>query len=147
METVSITLTKATLLLEIRQKSHLEVQNIQDAEARDNVRAGVEKVVEVERCLKEAVTLLTRICSRYVTATTDVTASYGFTLTMSSRRKSVKSDAIQDAMEDFAVQYALMKFYSSVSQADLSSKHAALAQDAELRINELLYSKKEPTYV
>ncbi|MBR5660599.1 MAG: hypothetical protein IKW99_03520 [Bacteroidales bacterium] len=47
-------------------------------------------------------------------------------------------------MSSLVVHYALSRFYSNVSQPDLSNKHSLMAIDAGNEIDNLLYSKLPP---
>ena len=149
---MTIELITAPILLEIRQKSHLEVQNIDDVVKRDNVRAGLDKLDEIKRCMNEGFAQVSRRCYRWLederieyaddrSAESEVRV-YEFAL--SERRALNKAEPLTAAMHTLVVEYALAKFYSTVNMADLSNKHSLLAIDAGDTIEALLYAKKAP---
>ncbi len=149
---MTITINTEPILLEIRQKSHLEVQDIQDPEARDNARAGLDKMDEIRRCLEDGISQVRRRCLRFLRNeyahwaddTRAVPESYVFDFSMSERRSLGKAQPLTDAMHDLAVQYALSKFYATVNQKELSNKHSVMALEAGRQIDELLYEKLPP---
>ena len=150
---MTIQLYTEPVILEVRQKSHLEVQNIADPEARYNARAGMDKIEEVHRCVSEGFSQLRRRCLRflhddYTTYAADVDIdfpeSFVYDFDLSERRMIGKAEPLKDAMHSLVVHYALSKFYSTVSQADLSNKNSLLALEAGNQLDELLYTKLPP---
>lgn len=137
---------------EIRQKSHLEVQDIQDPAQQYHVRAGLDKEDEIRRCMDDGFAQVYRRCLRFLENTYVVRSDdaptvsdvrvYNFIL--SERRGANKAEPLTSAMHDLVVQYALSKFYSTVNQGELSNKHSLLALEAARTIDELLYTKKPP---
>lgn len=149
---MTITFSAATLKKVLRQMSHLEVQNIQDAEVRYNSRAGSDKSDEVERCLAHGFAQARRRCWRFLndddtdTKSTRVSGTNDLTinLNLSERRMLDKIEPLSSAIEKLILEYALSMFYSTVNQPDLSKKHSILALDASNELDELLYTKKPP---
>lgn len=147
-----ITLYKQELLNDLRTKSHYEVANIPDVEARYRAEAGTEKMEDVLRCIEEGVSRLRHRCWRYLSeelsgAADDALFSpqeYRIGLTLSERRAVGKEKPFTEAMHTFVVEYALSKFYSDVAQQELSNKHSVLAMEAGDRIDNLLYTKLPP---
>lgn len=147
-----ITLYTNTILAEVRQKSHLEVQDIADAEARDNARAGVEKTDEINRCILYGIKQVSRRLIRFlhegITMSTDNTgtleASYAFALDFAERRAINKAEPLEDAMHNFVVQRALEKFCISVNQLERAKKHAVEAEEYGDQIDEMMYHKQPP---
>ena len=137
---------------EVRQKSHLEVQDIKDVEARDNARAGLDKSEEINRCIRSGFAQVERLCLRFLAESfaqeTDDAGGlpqyYSYDFEMSLRRASGKSEPLASAMHDFVVQQALAAFYTTVGQAELSARHSAWAQEHARQIEELLYTKQPP---
>ena len=144
--------------LEIRQKSHLEVQDIPDPVAKDNARAGLDKEDEIRRCMDDGFAQVYRRCVRflkdqYATFTDD--AAYGdksnakpvshvYIFDFSERRGFNKAEPLTAAIHELVVQYALSEFYSTVNQGELSKKHSLQAATAADMIDEMLYYKKPP---
>lgn len=149
---MTIELFTEPILLEIRQKSHLEVQDITDPEKRDNARAGLDKYDEVQRCFNEGIAQVRRRIIRFLADdyehwkddTLNIPQSHIFELTLSERRGLGKAEPLTSAMHDLTVQYALAKFYASVNQTELSNRHSVLAMEAGNTIDELLYYKQPP---
>lgn len=149
---MNITLNTTNIFNEMRLKSHLEVQDIKDPEARDNARAGITKTDEINRCILDALGQLERRCLRFLTETIVQDASdagslpnsYVFDLNLSERRAANKIPALTAVMHDYAVQHALARYYETVHQAELSAAHAKSAEGYGIQIDELLYHKQPP---
>ena len=149
---MNITIYTAPIFTEIRQKSHLEVQDIKDVEARDNARAGVTKTEEINRCILEGMGQLERLCLRFlretiVDETDDGTAmpqSYTFDFNFAERRAANKAEPLVSVMHSFVVQHALAQYYNTVNQVDMAGKHTALAQQYGAQITDMLYHKQPP---
>ena len=147
-----ITLYRQELLGDLRKKSHEEVSNIVDVEARYRAEAGTEKMDDILRCVEEGVGRRRRRCWRYLRpeyteSTDDVVVSpdeYRIELVLSERRALGKAEPLAKVMHSFVVDYALSKFYSDVAQQELSNKHSLLAEDDGREIDELLYTKVPP---
>lgn len=149
---MTIELYTTPILNEIRQKSHLEVQDIQDPAQRYNARAGLDKEEEIYRCFLEGMAQARHKCLRflreqYVESTDDAPVysdSSVFEFAFSERRALNKAEPLTAALHALVVQYALAKFYSTVNQVELSNKHSLLAVEAGNKIDELLYTKQPP---
>lgn len=147
-----ITLYRQELIGDLRKKSHGEVSNIVDVEARYRAEAGAEKMDDILRCVEEGVGRLRRCCLRYLKPgyteqVDDVVVSpdeYRIELVLSERRALGKAEPLKTTMHAFVVEYALSKFYSDVAQQELSNKHSLLALDEERVLTELLYTKLPP---
>lgn len=149
---MTIELYTTPILNEIRQKSHLEVQDIQDPAQRYNARAGLDKEEEIYRCFIEGMAQARHKCLRflreqYVESADDAPVyadSTVFEFAFSERRALNKAEPLTSALHSLVVQYALAKFYSTVNQVELSNKHSLLAVEAGNKIDDLLYSKQPP---
>jgi len=149
---MNITLHTDTIFNEVRQKSHLGVQDIKDPEARDNARAGVEKTEEINRCIMDGFGQLKRRVSRFLdrdyTVEADnisrLPAAYVYEFRISERRAVNKAEALEEAMHNFVVQLALARFCATVNQTERSNKHSLAALDYGNQIEELLYTKMPP---
>lgn len=136
----------------MRAISHREVEGIADADARYRVEAGTEKLPELYSCLEDARKRLAGRCSRFLKASyihkidniSDVPTSYEFEFVMSERRSIGKTEPLLEAMHTFMQEYALSKFYSHVSQGDLSNKHSLQAIEAGNLVDQLLFTKQPP---
>lgn len=149
---MTITYTKTNLIAILRQKSHLEVQDIPDPAMRDNARAGLDKTDEIVRCVADGVGQVKRHCWRWLDDDYDTPNNQGsmsfdtitFTFDLSERRRLNKGQPLEAAIRSLIIEYALAKFYSTVNQGELSKKHSLAAIDAGNEIDELLYTKKPP---
>ena len=149
---MTITFTKSNLMLAMRQKSHLETQNIPDEEARDNVRAGIEKSPEIERCLKHGIAQARHKCWRFLSDSQTDSVSYSdsasssivFDFNFSERRILDKAEPLAGALNELIVNYALAEYYVSVNHGELSKAHSLAAMAAAEDIEQLLYAKKPP---
>lgn len=155
---MTIEIFTAPIWLEIRQKSHLEVQDIQDVEARDHARAGLDKEDDIRRCIDDGFAQVARRCVRFLkdhyaeyaddTGYGDKSSarptSHIYIFDFTARRGFNKEEALTQAMHDLTVQYALAKFYMTVNQGELSNRHSLAAASAAEMIDELLYYKKPP---
>lgn len=144
MITIDIAIDSVTN--EVRQKSHLNVQDIEDPEARDNARAGLDKIMEITRCVYDGFGQLQRRCVRFLSRayTTTSPDTYHFEFFLAERRETNKAAALGEAMRDFVVQLALAKFCATVNQKERSNQHSLAALDYGNQIDELLYTKLPP---
>lgn len=149
---MNITIYTTPIFSEVRQKSHLEVQDIKDVEARDNARAGIDKTDEIWQCIRDGFTQLERRCLRFVRETivleTDdggsVPESFTYDFIFAERRAANKGTALAEVMHAFVVQHALARFYATVNQVELSNKHGAAADAYGNELDGLLYHKQPP---
>lgn len=149
---MTINITSASVISEMRQKSHFEVQYIQDAKARDDARAGLEKMDELGRCLVVADSQLRSLVTRYLQTVSSETISAGisvpetlsYVLSMSERRSANKSAQLPQLFRDYLVEAALSKYYATVSVADLASKRGNAAAAIATEILRLLFFKNPP---
>ena len=147
-----ITLYEQELYNDIRKKSHYEVAEIQDVEARYRAEAGTEKQEEILRCIEEGVAQARHRCLRYLDETITEEADdtldpgevYTFYFPISERRAINKAEPLTSALHTFVVHYARSKFYSTVSQIELSNKHSLQAVECGNDIDQLLYTKQPP---
>lgn len=149
---MTINIDTAPIVLEVRQKSHLNVQDIPDAQARYNGRAGLEKMPEITNCILDAFAQLTRRCTRFldevITAEGDdsrvLPQTYTYVFAFAERRAINKLEPMTGVMHDFVVAYALSKWYSTTNKTDLSNQYSLQAIDYGNQLDELLYHKQAP---
>lgn len=148
-----ITLYEQELYNDFRSKSHYEVAEITDAEARYRAEAGTEKQGEIVRCIRDGIAQARHRCLRFLdeTITPEADDSYAtddveyvFSFPVSERRAIGKAEPLAAALHNFVVHYAMSKFYSSVSQMELSNKHSLQAVENGTDIDRLLYTKQPP---
>lgn len=141
-----------SLLSEIRQKSHLEVQHIQDPEVRYLAEAGTEKDDELGRCVVVADAQLRALVSRYLTndphrvveAGVDTPKVLPYPFLFSRRRAMNKAEQLPQMMRDYLVNAALAKFYATVAVTDLAASRGNMAAQQAAEIVRVLYTKLPP---
>jgi len=149
---MTITITTASALSEIKEKSHLEVKSIQDPEIRYDIEAGTEKEPEIERCIVYADTQLRALLSRYLQTVASDTIAAGITvpetltyvLNLSERRAENKSAQLPQMFREYIITAALSKFYATVSATELASKRGNEAAALGAEIVRLIYFKNPP---
>ena len=148
-----ITLSVEEILKDIKKKSHREVEErIPDVEARYRAEAGTEKEDEITRCMVEAASALSHRLHRYlrtwyqdeVDNQLAIPEAFVYDLSLSERRSEGKAQPLADFMHNFVVHLTLSRFYSTVSQQELSNIHSQLALDTAGMLEELIYTKKPP---
>lgn len=150
-----IEISKNELLFDIRNKSHLEVAGISEADARYRVEAGSEKTDEIERDIITSLAYLDNIDIRYLNVDMTCMAENNaglpdtiiIDLLFSERRLDGKVQPLTDAIHAFLVDNTLALFYASVSQGDLQTKRAGLAAADATLIENLIFKKKAPYIV
>ena len=70
--------------------------------------------------------------------------SFVYDLALSERRAEGKAQPLTDYMHNFVVHLTLSRFYSAVSQQELSNIHSQLALDTAGLLEEMIYTKKPP---
>ena len=148
-----IVLSVEELMRDIKKKSHREVEErIADVEARYRAEAGTEKEDEITRCMVEAASALSHRLHRYlrtwyqdeVDDQLAIPESFVYDLALSERRAEGKAQPLTDYMHNFVVHLTLSRFYSAVSQQELSNIHSQLALDTAGLLEEMIYTKKPP---
>ena len=145
---MTITINTNKVIDHLKSISHREVSEIADVNARYRAEAGSEKEDLISDCIRNAGNKILHRCLRFIDNSyveesnnefPDL-GSFVFEFEQGSgRRFDGKADVLTDAMHTFMVEYALAKFYSTVSQGELSNKHSMLALEAGNAIDDLLY--------
>lgn len=149
-----ITIETNELVFDISNKSHLEVANITDAEARYRAEAGTDKREEVERALTSSRAALDQLLNKYLVPDLDSEGCndpgfpqyFTYTLRLSERRGAGKAQALADTMQSYLVNLTLAKFYHTVAQEQLASTHEGLAS-ADAKLLTTLINTKQPPYI
>lgn len=148
-----ITLSVEEIMRDIKKKSHREVEEkIPDVEARYRAEAGTEKEDEITRCMVEAASTLSLRLHRYlrtwyqdeVDDQLAIPEAFVYDLSLSERRAEGKAQPLADCMHNFIVHLTLARFYSTVSQQELSNIHSVQSLDTQKQLEELLYTKLPP---
>jgi hypothetical protein len=155
METVTINITRASILADMKVKSHAEVALIVDEKERYLAELGSEKVEEAQQDITDAAAEIASILRPFLTFsagtetatdTYDTTATITYVLSVTSRKSPGLANALMKAIHAYIVDSALEKFYNSVSRTDLAQRHLAQQSAALPFIENLLYRRKSPTY-
>lgn len=155
METVTINITRANLIADMRVKSHAEVAVIPDPQERFRAELGTEKLQEANQGITDAATEIHSVLRPFLsesssaaTATDayDTTATITYTLSVTSRKAEGLAEPLTKAIHAYIVDSALEKFYTSVSRPELSERHRAQLPSDLTVIDNLLYKRKAPTY-
>lgn len=151
---MKVTLSIDNIIKDIRTKSHLEVASVTDPSARYRIEAGSEKLAEVRRDVAGAVASLVESCYRFLEmkGTDEVDDSVGdkdivLELVAGPRRMAGKEKAVTQKMHEIVVDFAMQKFYVSVSQLDLSKAHQAQATAGVTELEQMLRRKRPPAYI
>lgn len=149
---MTINITTASAVSEIKEKSQLEVKNIKDAEIRYDVEAGTEKLPEIQRCVVYADSQLRVLLAKFLQTVSSETVTAGITfpetlsyvLSLSERRNANKSAQLPQLFREYIITAALSKFYASVSANDLAAKRGNEAAVIGANIVNILYFKNPP---
>jgi hypothetical protein len=155
METVTINITRANLIADMRVKSHAEVSVLPDPQERFRAELGTEKLQEANQCITDAATEIHSVLRTFLTGFSgaetatdsyDTTATISYTFSVTERKAPGLADTLTKAIHAYIVDSALEKYYSSVSRVDFAERHRAQLPSEITVINNLLYRRKNPTY-
>lgn len=149
---MTIEITTASAVSEIKEKSHLEAKSIKDADVRYDVEAGSEKLPEIQRCVVYADTQLRTLLARYLQTVSSETITAGITfpttlsyvVSMSERRNANKSAQLPQLFREYIICASLSKFYATVAATDLASKWGSLAAAQGADIVRIINFKNPP---
>lgn len=153
---ITVTIKMASLLSDIRIKSHMNTERIKDPEEKYAVRAGEENEAEQRQALQDAWRNLLALCRRFIkTETADMAGSDLLETTISANDKELTfdfkeetasyiPDALAQAMHEYLLSGALRRFYTSAAMPDLVTIYAAQENAATARIRELIYYRPYP---
>ena len=152
---IAITIKMASLVSDIKIKSHLNTERIKDPNDKYAARAGEENESELRQSVQNTWRALITLCRRFLPETDDTTGSDLFSTTLSetdqtlnfdvtSRRTSNIADALSQAIHEYLVSGTLRRFYVAVAMTDLAALYATGEKDATDEIVRLLYRKAAP---
>ena len=154
MTTIEIKL--ASLVSDIKIKSHMNTARIKDPEDRYAVRAAEENNAEVMQDLQDAWRSMTALCRRFLEQSDDAEGDDIFTASpettriltfdITERRTSNIGEPLAQAMHQYLVAGTLRRFYTSAAMTDLATLYAGQEQAAAGDITFLLHKKAEPIY-
>lgn len=154
METVTVNISRASVLADMKVKSHAEVASIADDKARYLAELGAEKVEEANQCITDAAMEVATQLRRLLTFssgtetaadTYDTTATITYTLSVSARKSNGLALILAKAIHAYLVDSALSKYYVSANHAELAAPHAAALAAQKGYIDALCYTKVEPS--
>ena len=152
---ITITIKTASVISDIRLKSHMNTARIKDPEDRYAVRAAEENEDEILEGLQEAWRSVKGLCRQFLEATDDATGDDTFdsattdktlSFDVTERRTSNIGDALSQAIHTFLVNGTLRRFYTSAAMPDLVQLYAAGETASRDEIVNLLYRKLEPVW-
>lgn len=152
--TLNITISRDSVIADLRVKAHMEAAVIGNAEERYIAQAGTEKIQEIHQCVSDAFSEASSILrefnrgSQTATANDDYRAAgdLDLALEISSRRASGLATPLADAIHKYVVDAAMAKFFRSVSRPEMAERHTAALPSDRANIDMLLYVKHEPEY-
>jgi hypothetical protein len=155
METVTINITRASVLADMKVKSHAEVASTEDDKARYLSELGTEKTQEANQCINDAAAEVVSVLRPFAATVTgtetagdayDTTATIAFTLSVTARKSPGMAKALANLIHPYIVDSALDKFYVAVSRPDLAERHRARLASEIAAIQGILYRRQAPTY-
>lgn len=155
METVTINITRASVLADMKVKSHAEVAVIADPTERYLAELGTEKEQEAHQCITDAAVEIHSALRPFLTFssgtetatdTYDTTATITYVLSVTARKAPGMADALMKAIHAYIVDSALDKYYVSVARPDYADRHHAKLATELAAIDTILYRRKNPTY-
>ena len=155
METVTINITRASVLADMKVKSHAEVAVIADPTERYLAELGTEKEQEAQQCITDAATEVHSVLRAFLggfsgteTASDayDTTATITYVLKVTARKAPGLAAPLAKAVHAYIVDSALGKFYASVSRPELAERHNAQLPAEISVIENLIYRRTNPTY-
>jgi len=151
---ITITISRASVLADMKVKSHAEVAAIVDEKARYLAELGSEKEAEANQGITDAaadIEAYLRSILTYDTAVQtaddayDTTESIIYKLSVSDRKKYGLAKALSKEIHAYIVDSALARFYDAVSHPELSAVHLKRLTAELTAIDNLFFNKTEPT--
>jgi len=151
---ITITISRASVLADMKVKSHAEVAAIADDKARYLAELGNEKEQEANQCITEAaadIEAYLRSILKYDTVDQSASDAYETTesiiykFSVSDRKKYGLAKALTKEIHAYIVDSALARFYDAVSHAELSAVHLKRLPSALAAIDNIFFKKSEPT--
>lgn len=142
---ITITITKDNVVTEMRTINRLEVQNIQDPDARYRVEAGSEKTGVLNSCVDAADGELRSVLLDFLDPSKNTTLTFAF-IDDSRRFDTNKQKALEENIYDYILHTAMARYYLGVSQGELMVAHQNMKDAARVKIEKLIYSRSVPVY-
>jgi len=139
---MTITLTEADILLDIKIKSHQQAETIVDPTERYKVEAGTEKEDDIKQCIKDAAAEVCAVLRPFLTSY----SSLSFTLDVTTRKETGLQGPLTDAIYAYIVDSAMAKFYRDVNRPTFAEQHLQHLPTDLAAIESLIYRRTKPTY-
>lgn len=147
MAEVTIMIDRASVLSDMKVKSHAQMVAMSDPKQRYLAELGSEKHEEAGQCISDAASgalaLMHPLAKGSGTGGYAVIGSITFTLNLTSRKSGVQ-EPLKAALHTYIVDGALARYYGAVNQPSLAQMHAARLADDGAAIEMLLFRKSEP---
>ena len=155
METVTVNITRSSVLADMKVTSHAEVASIEDDKARYLAELGSEKEQLAQQCITDAATEVHSVLRRFLAGFSgtetaadsyDTTATITYTLSVTARKSPGMADALAKAVHAYIVDSALARFYDGVSRPDFAERHRSNLAFELAVMDNILYKRKNPSY-
>lgn len=140
---------------EIRKRSHIETQEIEDVELRDTIRLGEDKSDLILRCIADSNSALLALIRRFLEKDNTLIGSnssiptssskYEYNFALSSRKLPSAAHTLPGLIHDYIVEMSLSKCYSNSKATQYASSHANTAAATLANLLQFLYLKTPPT--
>lgn len=149
---VTINITRANVIADMRIKSQQELAPVVDDRERYIAEIGTEKLEEVNQCITDASVEVSTILLPFLTGTagsssaTDNydTANLVYNLSVAELPSPNFAADVTKAVHAYIVDSALAKYYLSVSRGQLAEAHAARLQALSIFLRNLIYYRPMP---
>lgn len=149
---LTITLYTDELLHDIRMKSSIECQAIDNAEERYRCEAGTDKNDELVRQMLTVSSSITRMFNKWLSnsqTSADNTLgkpeSFQYALNLPERQARGKAQELTDACHAYMVSYVLARYYAGVGQKEWSNNYSLETAAHADEIMMIINRKAEPT--
>lgn len=150
---VRIIINTGEALRDLRKKSQLETETVEDVETRYKFEAGQDKDEELFRCMQFADALLRTRLGRFLASDIDqscakneygIPENYVYDLIVGERRADGLAVRMVEMLHDYMVSTTLAKYYQTVGAVQLGQARAQSSNATGDLIQRELYTKKPP---
>ena len=157
---VVITIKFASLLSDIKVRSHMTAERIKDPEEKYALRISEENESASRQALQDAWRGLIALCRPFLSTTNDASGNdqlatpplsgalqdQQLTFDLSVRRTSHIADPLAQEIHEYLVAGTMRRFYTAAAAADIITVAAASENVARDNIVKMLYKKNKPIY-
>ena len=155
MSNLTITISRQSVVDDVRIKSHQQAETIADATVRYKIEAGTEKLEDIHQSINDAAADVAAVLRPFLTSLT-VTASandnyddsyaLAFMLDVTPRKQTALAKPLALAIHKYIVDATLEKFYRDVNSPELATLHSKMMEPDIGAIENLIYRRAKPTY-